>query len=293
MRKQQEMAVSPVVGVMLMLVVTIIIAAVVSGFSGGLIGGNNQKAPQLSMDVHIANSGTWVGSYFTAEVTGVDAGISTSNLKLVTSWTKMLSNGTIITEGATVIPGVLNTNLTYSPNRELKYGTWNSTSPQGYGPGIPNADVRVSDAAAGTMPVAHARIPRYTPATILSTAPPYPATYSPGDWAHLSNASWFGNFELLSGTTMFARPFGYTSSPDQGGYVVNGAPTNFTVGYGIYQPFTYAYGTQSGKAQFLPSDTDMMMAILGNDWYNLQPGDTVNVKVIHIPSGKTIWQNAV
>jgi len=37
----------------------------------------------------------------------------------------------------------------------------------------------------------------------------------------------------------------------------------------------------------------MMMAILGNDWYNLQPGDTVNVKVIHIPSGKTIWQNAV
>jgi len=43
-----ESAVSPVVGVMLMLVVTIIIAAVVSAFAGGLSSGTN-KAPQLSL----------------------------------------------------------------------------------------------------------------------------------------------------------------------------------------------------------------------------------------------------
>jgi len=41
-------AVSPVVGVMLMLVVTIIIAAVVSAFAGGL-GGSQQKTPQVSI----------------------------------------------------------------------------------------------------------------------------------------------------------------------------------------------------------------------------------------------------
>jgi len=41
-------AVSPVVGVMLMLVVTIIIAAVVSAFAGGL-GQSSQKAPQISI----------------------------------------------------------------------------------------------------------------------------------------------------------------------------------------------------------------------------------------------------
>lgn len=41
-------AVSPVVGVMLMLVVTIIIAAVVSAFAGGLTD-NTQKAPQASV----------------------------------------------------------------------------------------------------------------------------------------------------------------------------------------------------------------------------------------------------
>lgn len=43
-----ENAVSPVVGVMLMLVVTIIVAAVVSGFAGGLAE-TSQKAPQVTL----------------------------------------------------------------------------------------------------------------------------------------------------------------------------------------------------------------------------------------------------
>jgi archaeal type IV pilus assembly protein PilA len=51
-RTEPEQAVSPVVGVMLMLVVTIIIAAVVSAFAGGL-GSGTQKAPQASIDVKI------------------------------------------------------------------------------------------------------------------------------------------------------------------------------------------------------------------------------------------------
>ena len=50
-----ETAVSPVVGVMLMLVVTIIIAAVVSAFSGGLSQGTS-KAPQLSLAAEVHNS---------------------------------------------------------------------------------------------------------------------------------------------------------------------------------------------------------------------------------------------
>ncbi len=48
-------AVSPVVGVMLMLVVTIIIAAVVSGFAGGLAQGSS-KAPQLSIGAEAHNN---------------------------------------------------------------------------------------------------------------------------------------------------------------------------------------------------------------------------------------------
>ena len=45
---KNESAVSPVVGVMLMLVVTIIIAAIVSAFAGGAVGGTS-KAPQATI----------------------------------------------------------------------------------------------------------------------------------------------------------------------------------------------------------------------------------------------------
>ncbi|MBP2134420.1 FlaG/FlaF family flagellin (archaellin) [Methanomicrobium sp. W14] len=48
MMKNNDSAVSPVVGVMLMLVVTIIIAAVVSGFAGGFAQGQT-KAPQATI----------------------------------------------------------------------------------------------------------------------------------------------------------------------------------------------------------------------------------------------------
>jgi len=47
-KKDTENGVSPVVGVMLMLVVTIIIAAVVSAFAGGL-GTGTSKAPEMSI----------------------------------------------------------------------------------------------------------------------------------------------------------------------------------------------------------------------------------------------------
>ncbi|MBP2133182.1 FlaG/FlaF family flagellin (archaellin) [Methanomicrobium sp. W14] len=53
--KRNAEAVSPVVGVMLMLVVTIIIASVVSAFSGGLVS-NTQVAPQASIDVQVDTS---------------------------------------------------------------------------------------------------------------------------------------------------------------------------------------------------------------------------------------------
>lgn len=53
--KRREVAVSPVVGVMLMLAVTIIIAAVVSSFSGGMAQ-NTPKAPQISIRAEAHNN---------------------------------------------------------------------------------------------------------------------------------------------------------------------------------------------------------------------------------------------
>jgi len=52
-----DSAVSPVVGVMLMLVVTIIIASVISAYAGGL-SGTREKAPQVSITAKTYNNST-------------------------------------------------------------------------------------------------------------------------------------------------------------------------------------------------------------------------------------------
>ncbi len=67
-RHVSERAVSPVVGVMLMLVVTIIIAAVVSAFAGGL-GSGSKATPQAVIDAdvtyNVTTGGNGMGDPFT------------------------------------------------------------------------------------------------------------------------------------------------------------------------------------------------------------------------------------
>jgi FlaG/FlaF family flagellin (archaellin) len=293
MKQQNEWAVSPVVGVMLMLVVVIIIAAVVSGFAGSLVGGNNQKPPQITMDVKIANGGYYTTSYFAAVVTGVDKAIDTRDLKLVTSWTATQPNGTKVSGGATVIAGRLNTQLHYCPCAWLAYDWWNYTAPQGYGAGM--------EGGAGFWPV------NKLSDMGSSCSSPYPSS-SVGTC--VSNESWWGNHPLAVGTSLYARPFGWGATPAQGGQ----PGSSFTVGYGMSSAgsgvvsgggqYNYAYGTSpdaggSSGADFYPVDDatypsiDEMMAVLGNNWNELRAGDIVSVKLIHTPTGKTIWQRDV
>ncbi len=86
MMKENEEAVSPVVGVMLMLVVTIIIAAVVSGFAGGLVK-DNEKAPQASLQCNIKSSDMGLNYGFELIIKHLSGEpLNTGNLKLVTSW---------------------------------------------------------------------------------------------------------------------------------------------------------------------------------------------------------------
>lgn len=76
-----DSGVSPVVGVMLMLVVTLIIAAVVSGFAGGLVG-DASKAPQATI------SGTYsISNGMTISHNGGDA-IPITTTKIYVSPTK-------------------------------------------------------------------------------------------------------------------------------------------------------------------------------------------------------------
>jgi len=282
MADANESAVSPVVGVMLMLVVVIIIAAVVSGFAGSLFNGNNQKTPSLSMDTQIVNTGYWESSFFRADVTGVDKPIRTKDLKIITSWSKTLANGTTITGGATMIPGVLNFNVTYKVNGWSAEDTWTDVCPQGYGPGV---------GLNGTENT------NFWPFEGSSSNCAGGTCHMSDMWAgRLTNYSWFGNYDLKSGTVMFARPTGGSL----GGQALGSG--GFKVGYGMTAAgmtgggqFQYSYGNDAGNAIFYPypASVDQMEAVLGNNWNLLRAGDIVNMKVIYTPNGRTIWQKNI
>jgi len=228
MKQQNEKAVSPVVGVMLMLIVVIIIAAVVSGFAGGLVGGKNQKTPQLDMDVSIANSGYWSTSYLKAEVTGVDAPIATRSLQIVTSWTHNFNNGTVIKGGATTTPGVVNFNAIYSTHGSFAYDLWRYTAPQGYGTGVgQNSSLFGAPGSGGN---------------IFWIVDGHGTEYNLMQGT-VTNNSWWGNFNLQAGTDLLCRPFGGSN------YGQTGGTSEYTVGYGVgssttsaAQQYQYVYG---------------------------------------------------
>ena len=136
MRKFEE-AVSPVVGVMLMLVITIIIAAVVSGFAGQLTG-NAKSAPSVTMDISIKNSGLEATSAFVADVLSVSEPIPTKDLKMTTVWTKGGKTHTTVSDGSFNVFGWTVGNM-----------PGNASAPWGYGngvtavnTGVPNKDAQ-------------------------------------------------------------------------------------------------------------------------------------------------------
>lgn len=100
--QEPEHAVSPVVGVMLMLVVTIIIAAVVSAFAGGL-SSDTEKAPQASIDVDLVQDDGGMGPAYVEwkmvfEHLSGDS-LQTKDLEIITYYT--LSDGTVFKHAQT------------------------------------------------------------------------------------------------------------------------------------------------------------------------------------------------
>lgn len=227
-RKDASDAVSPVVGVMLMLVVVIIIAALVSAFAGSLVTGQ-KKAPTATMDISVANEGHGYlnGLYF--KVTGVSEPIPTKDVKLVTSW--KAQDGTV--GGATILPWTPGK----APNVNISDAWWEkySYAPCGYGPGI---------------------------------------NWSKSSQGENSN-QWWGNYTLIPGVASQSQ----SAFDSHGGYGSRGTTGEFHY---------YQYVNYANEWGDYATDTDGAMATLGANWYHLRPGDTVNVKFIHIPTGKTI-----
>lgn len=182
MKPSRQEAISPVVGVMLMLVVTIIIAAVVSGFAGGMLGGSNQKAPTLAMDVKVVNMGSWTGSGFFATVTSVSEPIATHDLKIVTSWTAA-NGGNPVPGGATVPNSTVNIDALFNPSTSLTGTTY--VAPFGSGPGTGHGTESIS------------------------------GVDSKSDFS--APGQQFGNYSLMAGTALTAFPCGASSADSIGG----------------------------------------------------------------------------
>lgn len=121
---KSERAVSPVIGVMLMLVVTVILAAAVSSYAGS-IQSNAQKAPQLVMDIKIKNTGHGNSSYIGMDVISVSEPIPTKDLKIMTSYV----NSTGARKGSSITAWDGNVNNT-------QVGTNSYHSPLGFGKGV-------------------------------------------------------------------------------------------------------------------------------------------------------------
>jgi Uncharacterized protein conserved in archaea len=216
MKERKESAVSPVVGVMLMLVVTIIIAGVVAAFAGGLV--TTEKAtPTL-----VASTEIWSGeSYnyyafgrFAMTIESVSEPINTADVKLVTSWKHTKSDGTVANGGNTTIAGTKNT----------KYSSYEYNAPTGFGTGV--SGNQMTSGNYGTN-------------------------------------QWFGNYNLVAGTSMAA----------------NGAGSSTEAPGSSYEAHTAG---------------DAMDAILGDNWSdNLKKGDTVSVKLIYLPSNAVIYDEEV
>lgn len=226
-----ECAVSPVVGIMLMLVVTIIIAAVVSAFAAGM-GTQKEKTPQSSLECHIkwdngAMSGV-PGPLFTLRHIGGDP-INTKNTKLVTSW----ANAT----------GIYHIQSTVAP----VWGTEQETYTSARSPGTSNY----------TLSSLNTHYTSSSGASVYYNAPylAVPGSYPTGTgFANNDTVLWFGNYVFRAGDVIQAN-------------------TDNTV-----------YGTANYQNQATPiiKDTEL-----------LTRNDYVNVKLIDVKSGSTIYEKDI
>lgn len=115
-----DSAVSPVVGIMLMLTVTLILAAIISGMTGG-IAKTQQKPPQLVFEASMVHDKyNQANSFLDIRVISVSEGIPSKDLRLQTEWRE---------QGKTIHRTIVTPNM--GNVQSLTY-------PQGYGPGVQN-----------------------------------------------------------------------------------------------------------------------------------------------------------
>ena len=244
-----EDAVSPVVGVMLLLVVTVIIAAVVATFASGLVT-TQQTVPTMVADVEITSLDSYAkmgaAGQFNMKIVSVSEPIPTKDLKLVTSYTttdRTDSKKTIF-GGNTVYGKVINVNQTSNDGKSR----YTYVAPAGSGSGVEG----------------------------ISTTSGAPKEYE-----------WFGNYLLTEGTYMQssgAYKYDTSNNGDKNPYSSDGAAEGHNAQW-VYE--------QTNFIATPDYETDALDAILGKEWNHLQPGDRVEVTLIHVPTNGVLYSSTV
>jgi FlaG/FlaF family flagellin (archaellin) len=126
-----DAAISPVIGVMLLLTVTVMIVAIVSSYASGL-SETNDKAPQLiiSPEIYREYTGGTLGKlYMNIPVLSAGNGIQTRDLKIITEWRSFGDSGGGSVEGR---------------DRSNKY-------PTGHGAGVRSDDPKAEEFGSYTL----------------------------------------------------------------------------------------------------------------------------------------------
>ncbi|WP_338093467.1 type IV pilin N-terminal domain-containing protein [Methanorbis furvi] len=270
---KKDDAVSPVVGVMLMLVVTIIIAAVVSQFAGGLI--TTQKAtPSASIKTTIDADDL----SFSMKVLSVSEPIDTANLKLVTT---MAKNGVLYT--GTVVPSASKTYYDAGP-----FGLGMKINGTGFTVGYDEATDSGGESSskyAWSQENIGQWFGNYSlyNGVSMSAQGEYELGYILGSGGQVDGDAVVNGVSTSEVTTEQLTPYGTVNDQDtpSGIKVTIGGETKF-----FYPSDGYRATRSSGKIYVYKVDDRKTVDIL-------KSGDTVNVRLIYTPSGQQIYSEDV
>ncbi|WP_342772134.1 type IV pilin N-terminal domain-containing protein [Methanoculleus sp. UBA374] len=302
--KRRDDAVSPVIGVMLMLVVTIIIAAVVSGFAGGLVT-SQEPAPSASFDVSLTDDS------IDLTVRSISEEVSSKDIAIVLSKTgqmrKLVPGTSTVPFGFNIVErpvkgedGTIN-GTGFHDNENVTIASNNSKISGNYAANASNSIQWFGNYTLKTG----SRMSASTHAFVDVLGVPLPAgfsklSYTKSEFLDLTDDQWkevFGETVTAGGGDKNNTA---VLSIKSGQKITDKSLGEFLAGKGFA---TEKNGVYEAAQQFWVEATDTKwkfgQTIVynsdgdGNGGITVSPGDRVTVTIVHTPSGQSMFTKTV
>ncbi|MFW5638140.1 MAG: type IV pilin [Methanoculleus sp.] len=293
--RERDDAVSPVIGVMLMLVVTIIIAAVVSGFAGGLMT-SREPAPSANFDVSMTTKSLeLVVRSASEDIPSKDITIVLSKGKL---WRKLVPKSSTVPFGFNIVEEVHEIaaaggfkdfeNVTNAPSSTTQAAHENNTV-QWFGNYTLKAGSRMSASDDAFIDLCGVLLPEGLENLNSKTKGEFLGAITEEQWEKI-----FGDKDA---TVKYGVALACTDSSD---YVLKGKLSQITADAALKEALKTALPTTDDKASFYATAKDKnwrfgqtIMYGDGLGGITVSPGDRVTVSIVHTPSGQTMFTKTV